>query len=58
MSTEANDTTKELLYTAVTRARQQVKITAKESVLEYTLQNRASRNSGFKEALRKAGKAS
>ena len=49
--------TKELLYTAVTRARQQVKITAKESVLEYTLQNRASRNSGFKEALRKAGKA-
>ena len=49
--------TKELLYTAVTRARQQVKITAKESVLEYTLQNRASRNSGFKEALKKAGKA-
>lgn len=49
--------TKELLYTAVTRARQQVKITAKESVLKYTLQNRASRNSGFKEALIKAGKA-
>ena len=49
--------TKELLYTAVTRAREQVKITAKESVLKYTLQNRASRNSGFKEALIKAGKA-
>lgn len=45
--------TKELLYTAITRAKEKVEITAKESVLEYTLKNSAARNSGFKEALEK-----
>ena len=49
--------TKELLYTAITRAKEKVEITAKESVLEYTLKNSAARNSGFKEALEKAWKA-
>ena len=49
--------TKELLYTAITRAREKVEISAKESVLEYTLKNSAARNSGFKEALIKAGTA-
>lgn len=50
--------TKELLYTAITRAKEKVEITAKESVLDYTLKNSAARNSGFKEALKKAGKIS
>ncbi|MBO7127982.1 exodeoxyribonuclease V subunit alpha [bacterium] len=50
--------TKELLYTAITRAKEKVEITAKESVLGYTLKNSASRNSGFKEALEKAGERS
>ena len=45
--------TKELLYTAVTRAKKEVKIAAKESVLEYTLKNSTERNSGFEEALKK-----
>ena len=45
--------TKELLYTAITRAREKVEITAKESVLEYTLKNSAARNSGFENALKK-----
>ena len=45
--------TKEILYTAVTRAKKEVKIAAKESVLEYTLQKSTERNSGFEEALEK-----
>ena len=45
--------TKELLYTAITRAKQKVEISAKESVLEYTLKNSAARNSGFVNALKK-----
>ena len=45
--------TKELLYTAITRAKEKVEITAKESVLEYTLKNSAARNSGFEDALKK-----
>ncbi|MBO4711675.1 exodeoxyribonuclease V subunit alpha [bacterium] len=49
--------TKELLYTAITRAKEKVEITAKESVFEYSLKNSAARNSGFKEALEKAWKA-
>ena len=45
--------TKELLYTAITRAKKKVEISAKESVLEYTLKNSAARNSGFENALKK-----
>ena len=45
--------TKELLYTAITRAKEKVEISAKESVLEYTLKNSAARNSGFVNALKK-----
>jgi len=45
--------TKQLLYTAVTRAKKEVRIAAKENVLEYTLQKSAERNSGFEEALEK-----
>lgn len=45
--------TKELLYTAITRAKEKVEIAAKESVLEYTLKNSAARNSGFENALKK-----
>ena len=45
--------TKQLLYTAVTRAKKEVRIAAKESVLGYTLQKSAERNSGFEEALEK-----
>lgn len=45
--------TKELLYTAITRAKAKVEITAKESVMEYTLKNSAARNSGFENALKK-----
>ena len=45
--------TKELLYTAITRAKAKVGISAKESVLEYTLKNSAARNSGFVNALKK-----
>lgn len=45
--------TKQLLYTAVTRAKEEVKIAAKESVLKYTLQKNTARNSGFEEALGK-----
>jgi len=43
--------TKELLYTAITRAKEKVCIAGKRDVLEYTLSQSASRNSGFKEAL-------
>lgn len=46
--------TKEILYTAVTRAKKRVEIAAKENVLEYTLKKSASRNSGFEEALKKS----
>ena len=49
--------TKELLYTAITRAKEKVEIAAKESVLEYTLKNSAARNSSFKEALEKLKKS-
>ena len=45
--------TKELLYTAITRAKEKVEISAKKSVLEYTLKNSAARNSGFENALKK-----
>ena len=45
--------TKQLLYTAVTRAKTEVRIAAKENVLEYALQKSAERNSGFEEALEK-----
>lgn len=50
--------TKELLYTAITRAEKKVTITADKAVLEYALGNTADRNSGFKEALKKAGERS
>lgn len=43
--------TKEILYTAVTRAKKEVRIAAKETVLDYTVRNSAARNSGFEEAL-------
>ena len=49
--------TKELIYTAITRAKKKVTIAANKAVLEYALGNTAERNSGFKEALEKAGKA-
>ena len=45
--------TKELLYTAITRASDKVEISAEESILEYTLKNSAARNSGFEDALKK-----
>ncbi len=54
--TEMTVLTKEILYTAVTRARNEVVIAAKESILEYTLKKSAARNSGFVEALEKIGK--
>lgn len=50
--------TKELLYTAITRAKKKVTIAADKAVLEYALGNTAERNSGFKEALKKAGEKS
>lgn len=49
--------TKELLYTAITRAKERVAITAQESVLEYTLKRSAARNSGFVNALKKLKKS-
>ncbi|MBR6421510.1 exodeoxyribonuclease V subunit alpha [bacterium] len=49
--------TKELIYTAITRAKKKVTIAANKAILEYALGNTAERNSGFKEALKKAGKA-
>ena len=49
--TEMPILTKEILYTAVTRAKKEVKIAAKDGVLDYTLRRNAERNSGFEEAL-------
>ena len=53
--TEMQILTKEILYTAVTRAKKRIRIAAKESVLEYTLKKSAARNSGFENALKKLG---
>lgn len=52
--TEMPILTKELLYTAITRAKESVTIVADKTILEYTMKNRASRNSGFRDALIKA----
>lgn len=43
--------TKELLYTAVTRAKKEVTIIGRESVLDYTVKRNTERNSGFKKLL-------
>ena len=45
--------TKELLYTAITRARKKVEIVSSKEVLACTLQRSGSRNSGFENALKR-----
>ncbi|MEO8439087.1 MAG: exodeoxyribonuclease V subunit alpha, partial [Spartobacteria bacterium] len=45
--------TRELLYTAITRAREQVEIWSSEPVLRASLARRVTRTSGLREALRK-----
>ena len=50
--------TKELFYTAITRAKTNLGIVSSTEVLENTLKNAADRNSGFKESLEKAKKHS
>lgn len=49
--------TKELLYTAITRAQTHIEIASGKEVLKNTLDRSAARNSGFKEALEKLKKS-
>ena len=49
--------TKELLYTAITRAKKNIEIVSSEEVLQSTLERSAARRSGFEEALRKRKQA-
>ena len=47
-------TTRELLYTAVTRARQRVTLFASEAVIRHSVLTRVQRGSGLPDALRAA----
>lgn len=49
--------TKELLYTAITRAKTKVTLVSSRTILESTLAASCSRVSGFKEALRRIGES-
>jgi len=49
--------TKELLYTAITRAKKNIEIVSSKEVLQSTLERSAARRSGFEEALRKRKQA-